>query len=148
MAKAWYHWTANAILVMLLAGYITIDNIPIYECPVGNVQKHCMFLKDNNITCAEPVPTDSGWSWKGIKCGNNPAIAQWEQINEGKEVNLKYTGTCTNINGEEVRIRNKASLIEDRINITAEKRVIFTNAKIIEKNNINYVIGECVAKLT
>jgi hypothetical protein len=124
--KYWYHYTAEMMLLLFALGIISVSELPKYYCEPEDKIQGCMFIYNNNKTCAIPIlDKNKNWTWKGDTCVKKGVYGEWELL-EGF-----------------VRIPVKAEKIKGKkFNIT--RPIVMTNAKILrDLGDKKYVYGYC-----
>jgi len=146
--KAWYYWTAIAILSLLTMGSLRLSDVPVYHCELEGSYKRCIFLKDNDKTCVQPLMINGSWTWKGDRCQKGYNYGNWTLVGDiSNTINIKIK-KCVNDEGETADIFSNARIMSRYNNISVVKPTMFRNARFIKKNDNCYVVGNCISALS
>ncbi|MHA1409340.1 MAG: hypothetical protein ACTSQY_03290 [Candidatus Odinarchaeia archaeon] len=145
---AWYNWTAWAILALLTMGSLKIADVPVYYCDLEDKSLTCIFLKDNDKTCVEPLMVDGKWTWKGDRCQVGYEYGNWTLVGSIKDTINLEVGVCVDPIGDEVIYQDGFKTIASNPEFQTLKPTIHYNAKLIKKDDLCYAVGNCITPLS
>ena len=125
--KMWYHYTAEAMLVLMTLGILSVTDLPTYYCDMEDSVRQCLFIKDKGQTCVYPAIEDNQWTSIGDRCQKGYTRGIWE------------------LTDNFVRI---PSNFDDAEKIYIERPIIMTGAKVSKDlEGQKYIEGHCASKV-